>query len=209
MFTGLINDIGEIVAVYSKGGGRLLRIATSYVNADLPIGASIACNGICLTVVTQGEEDLRRWFDVEASLETISCTTLGSWQKGQHINLEKSLRVGDALGGHIVSGHVDGIAEIKSIQKNEDGSIFTFENPKILSQFIAQKGSIALDGTSLTVNRVDNNHFTITLIPHTLAVTTWGAAQSGDKVNIEVDMLARYVARLNDVRNSAGQQGLE
>ena len=209
MFTGLIDDIGEIIAIAAKGEGRTLRLSTSYAASDLPLGASIACNGICLTVVAQGEHERGRWFDIDASLETVSRTTLGQWQKGQGINLEKSLRLGDTLGGHLVSGHVDATAQIISIASTEDASVFVFEAPRALSQFIAQKGSIALDGTSLTVNAVEDIRFTVTLIPHTLEVTTWSRAKQGDKVNLEVDMLARYVSRLHDVRNSAGQQGVE
>jgi riboflavin synthase len=162
------------------------------------IGASIACNGCCLTVIEKG----RDWFAVQASAETLSKTTLGTWRDGTRINLERALRIGDELGGHIVSGHVDGLGEIVGITPEGESQRFRIRPPKALSRFIAPKGSVAVDGTSLTVNEVDAEVFGVNIIPHTLAVTTWGKMRVGQPVNIEIDMLARYVARLTEYRPS-------
>lgn len=193
MFTGIISDMGEILALDQKGDLRA-RIGTRYDVAGIDIGASIACDGVCLTVVETGPG----WFDVEISAETLSKTNIGRnrWHPGRRINLERALRVGDELGGHIVSGHVDGVAEIVDLQVEGDSTRVTFQAPDALARFIAPKGSVALNGTSLTVNEVAGARFGINLIPHTKQVTTWGSAVLGDPVNLEIDTLARYVARL-------------
>lgn len=198
MFTGIITDVGEIAAVTPREAGVRLTIASSYDHATIDLGASIACAGICLTVVDRAAADGGCRFDVEASTETLGCTTMGAWATGRRINLERALRAGDELGGHIVSGHVDGIAQI--IRRNNDGDMarFTFEAPQALARFIAAKGSITLDGTSLTVNDVDGTAFSVMLIPHSLQVTTWGDMTAGDEVNLEVDLFARYLDRLGD-----------
>ncbi|WP_375262906.1 riboflavin synthase [Palleronia sp.] len=198
MFTGLIGDVGEVLEVEMRGDMRA-RIGCSWPAGDIPMGASIACDGICLTVISTGTEP-REWFDVEISAETLSRTNIGAdgWLVGRRVNLERSLRVGDELGGHIVSGHVDGVARIVSVRDEGDSTRYTFEAPAELERFIAPKGSIALNGTSLTVNEVEGARFGVNLIPHTKKVTTWGDAAEGDLVNLEVDTVARYVARLRD-----------
>lgn len=198
MFTGIITDIGRVLAVEQRGDLRA-RIATAYEVDTIDLGASIACDGVCLTVVATGHEP-ENWFDVEISAETVSKTSIGKngWAAGRRINLERALRVGDELGGHIVSGHVDGVAEIISIRDEGDSSRVTFRAPEALAKFIAPKGSVALNGTSLTVNEVDGREFGVNLIPHTKTVTTWGDVVAGDVVNLEIDTLARYVARLQD-----------
>lgn len=198
MFTGIITDIGRVLAVEQRGDLRA-RIATAYEVDTIDLGASIACDGVCLTVVATGHEP-ENWFDVEISAETVSKTSIGKngWPVGRRINLERALRVGDELGGHIVSGHVDGVAEIISIRDEGDSSRVTFRAPEALAKFIAPKGSVALNGTSLTVNEVDGREFGVNLIPHTKTVTTWGDVVEGDVVNLEIDTLARYVARLQD-----------
>lgn len=196
MFTGIITDIGEVLAVEDHGSARRLAIACQYPMESIPIGASIASAGICLTVTTLDRRENRTVYTIDASAETQARTTMGSWAKGHRLNLERSLRIGDELGGHIVSGHVDGVAKLIS-RDDEDGTArFVFEAPEGLARFIAQKGSVALDGTSLTVNSVNRQRFTVTMIPHTLSVTTWGEAKAGDRANIEVDQMARYAARL-------------
>jgi len=195
MFTGIITDIGTVRAV-SKAGDTRFEIATAYDLASVTMGASIACNGCCLTVIEKGKD----WFAIQASAETLSKTTLGGWKQGTRINLERALRIGDELGGHIVSGHVDGLGEIVSITTEGDSRRFSFRVPGELARFIAPKGSVAIDGTSLTVNEVEGNHFGINIIPHTQAVTTWGSMAEGQRVNIEIDMLARYVARLTEYK---------
>ncbi|MGY6632771.1 MAG: riboflavin synthase [Alkalilacustris sp.] len=197
MFTGIITDVGRLLLV-EEAGDTTLRIATGYDVAAIALGASIACNGVCLTVVATGHEGTQGWFAVQASAETLSKTTLGDWRPGRRINLERALRVGDELGGHIVSGHVDGTARIEALRPEGDSLRLTFRAPEALAGFIAPKGSVALDGTSLTVNEVDGACFGVNLIPHTRAVTTWGDVAEGDSVNIEIDTLARYVARLRD-----------
>ena len=191
MFTGIITDVGQVRELIANGGVRLV-IATAYDTAGIDIGASIACSGCCLTVVETGAD----WFAVEASAETLSCTTLGSWTAGTAINLERALKAGDELGGHIVSGHVDGIGKLVSRKPDGDSLRLEFEAPTSINRLIAQKGSITIDGVSLTVNAVDATRFGVNIIPHTQAVTTFGALQPGDAVNLEIDMLARYVARL-------------
>lgn len=198
MFTGIVTDIGTILHVEQRGDLRA-RIATSYPVATIAIGASIACDGVCLTVVATGT-DPSGWFDVDMSAETVSRTNIGrtGWVPGRRINLERALKVGDELGGHIVSGHVDGVAEIVALRDEGDSTRLTFRAPKDLAGFIAPKGSVALNGTSLTVNEVAGAEFGVNIIPHTKEVTTWGTAKVGDVVNLEIDTLARYVARLQD-----------
>ena len=201
MFTGIVTDIGEITALEDHGTARRIAIACAYPLDSIPIGASIANAGICLTVTTlsaRGNRDTV--FTVDASSETIDRTTLGAWKVGDRVNLERALRIGDELGGHIVSGHVDGVAEIVSREDKDGTARFVFRAPKSLARFIAEKGSVALDGTSLTVNHVDGCDFSAMMIPHTLSVTTWGKARPGDKVNLEIDTMARYAARLADTR---------
>ncbi|MBN7759308.1 riboflavin synthase [Nitratireductor aquimarinus] len=204
MFTGIVTDIGTVQSVTPRDEGVLLRIETNYDPATIDIGASIACSGVCLTVVKLPEEGANtRWFEVEAWEEALRLTTVSGWQSGQRINLERALKVGDELGGHIVSGHVDGMAEI--VERRDEGEAvrFVLEAPKELAKFIAPKGSVALDGTSLTVNRVEGVRFDVLLIHHSLGVTTWGQRAVGDRVNIEVDTMARYAARLADAAKEA------
>ena len=191
MFTGLIQDVGEISAV-EQFGDRRLEIRTSFDLATVAIGASIACSGVCLTVTEKNDG----WFAVEASSETLSKTTVGDWAAGRSVNLERSLKLGDELGGHLVFGHVDGVAEIIGRELDGDSTRFRFLPPVELEKFIAEKGCISLDGVSLTVNEVDSDGFGVNIIPHTLAQTGFGLAVPGDLVNLEIDMLARYVARL-------------
>ena len=198
MFTGLITDVGRIVEVSPFGGGVELGIASSYDPYGIAVGASIACAGVCLTVEEVEATVYGARFSVKASAETIDKTTVGTWALGEEVNLERSMRLGDEMGGHLVSGHVDGRAKIIERHDEEDMSVFRFAPPAELRGLIAGKGSVALDGTSLTVNSADDT-FTVALIPHTLTVTTWYERQVGDLVNIEVDMLARYVARLTSV----------
>jgi riboflavin synthase len=191
MFTGIITDIGTILELEQRGDLRA-RIGTSYDTKTVDIGASIACNGVCLTAIALGEG----WFDVEISSESVSKTNIGTWVKGGRVNLERALKVGDELGGHIVSGHVDGVARITAMKDEGDSTRVTLQAPKELARFIAPKGSVALNGTSLTVNEVEGASFGINFIPHTKDATTWGAAEVGDLINLEIDTLARYVARL-------------
>ena len=191
MFTGIITDMGHIRAVEQRGDMRA-RISTGYDTAKIEIGASIACDGVCLTVVGLGSD----WFDVDISAETVSKTNLSSWAEGKRVNLERALKVGDELGGHIVSGHVDGQAEVVDLRDEGDSTRVTLRAPEDLARFIAAKGSVALNGTSLTVNEVADREFGINFIPHTKQVTTWGDVSVGDMVNLEIDTLARYVARL-------------
>ena len=197
MFTGIITDVGTIRTLERRGDLRA-RIGTAYDPEGIDLGASIACDGCCLTVVDRGRNDQGAWFDVDISAESVSKTAISDWAEGRGVNLERALKVGDELGGHIVSGHVDGVAHITAMQDEGDSTRYTFEVPEALARFIAPKGSVALDGTSLTVNEVGRTHFGVNLIPHTKTVTTWGAAKVGDKVNLEIDTLARYVARLQD-----------
>jgi riboflavin synthase len=197
MFTGIITDVGEVLAVTAREAGSRFRIGTNYDTNEIAVGASIACGGPCLTVIERGLSGNRGYFDVEASTETFERTTIGAWAPGTRVNLERSLRLGDELGGHLVSGHVDGVAKIVDRRDDGDMARFALEAPKELARFIAEKGSVALDGTSLTVNGVDGADFDVMIIPHTLAATTWGDRRAGDLVNLEIDTLARYVARLN------------
>ena len=191
MFTGIITDIGKIRQLEQNGDLRA-RIETGYDTRSIDIGASIASDGVCLTVIALGDD----WYDVQVSAETVSKTNLGAWQPGKRVNLERALRVGDELGGHIVSGHVDGVAEVTSVREEGDSTRVSLAAPVELARFIAPKGSVALNGTSLTVNEVDGSVFGINFIPHTKQVTTWGDVGVGDRVNLEIDTLARYVARL-------------
>src|SRR6056297_2343090 len=191
MFTGIITDIGHIRAVEQRGDMRA-RIATGYDTGTIEMGASIACDGVCLTVVDLGPD----WFDVDISAETVSKTNLTQWAGERRVNLERPLKVGDELGGHIVSGHVDGLAEVVGLRVEGDSTRVTLRAPDDLARFIAPKGSVALNGTSLTVNEVAGRDFGINFIPHTKQVTTWGYVALGDSVNLEIDTLARYVARL-------------
>ncbi|MEN8195530.1 MAG: riboflavin synthase [Pseudomonadota bacterium] len=192
MFTGLITDVGRLRKRESLEKGRRFEIETSFPMDEVAIGASIACSGACLTVVEKGEG----WFAVDVSAETLDKTTLDGWQAGHRINLERSLRLGDELGGHIVSGHVDGVAEIVDRGPDGEATRFTIRPPAELAHFVASKGSVALDGVSLTVNTLSDGGFGVCIIPHTLVCTTFGDLQPGDRVNLEIDMLARYVARL-------------
>jgi riboflavin synthase len=194
MFTGIITGIGRVEAVVDRGD-RILRIACDCDCASIDLGASIACSGICLTVIDRQDG----WFEVAASAETMAVTTLGDWRVGHQINLERALRLGDELGGHIVSGHVDGLALIVAVTPQGGSHEVWLEVPPALARFVAPKGSVALDGVSLTVNGVDGNRFSVNIIEHTWAVTCWGAMSVGVKMNMEIDMLARYVARLVNV----------
>jgi len=195
MFTGIVTDMGTIRSVERRGDLRA-RIGTAYDVERIDTGASIACDGVCLTVVERGRDAEGAWFDVDVSAETVSRSNLGNWAPGRRVNLERSLRVGDELGGHIVAGHVDGLAQVVAVADEGDSTRVTLRAPAELAKFIAPKGSVALNGTSLTVNEVADRDFGINFIPHTKAVTTWGRIAVGDLVNLEIDTLARYVARL-------------
>jgi riboflavin synthase len=197
MFTGLVTDIGEVRSV-KPSANNLSRITVfcSYPRAGIAQGSSIACSGVCLTVVDSGEEDGRTWFAVDAAAETLAVTTVGRWRHGSRVNLERSLKLGDELGGHLVAGHVDGLARVIAREDMTDMARFTLRAPAALARFIAPKGSVALDGVSLTVNTVDGDTFSVLIIPHTLAVTTFGALAKDDDVNLEIDTMARYAARL-------------
>jgi len=194
MFTGIITDIGTIAALEQQGDLRA-RITTGYDTGGIDMGASIASDGVCLTVVGLGDD----WYEVQISAETVAMTNLAGWVVGQRVNLERALKVGDELGGHIVSGHVDGVAEVIKMADEGDSTRVTLRAPKDLARFIAPKGSVALNGTSLTVNEVEGCDFGINFIPHTKDVTTWGDVAVGDRINLEIDTLARYVARLAEV----------
>ena len=194
MFTGIITDVGQVRHIEKRGDTHIV-IGTHYDVGAIDIGASIACSGVCLTVVDKGTA-ADRWFGVTASAETLAKTTIGSWKKGDGVNLERPLRLGDELGGHIVAGHVDGVAAIVDINQDGESQRFRFDAPPDLARFIAPKCSVALDGVSLTVNEVDGARFGVNIIPHTLKVTGFGRAKSGQSVNLEVDLMARYVARL-------------
>jgi len=196
MFTGLVSDVGQVLSIEDRGELKRIRIATSYDVKAIELGASIACSGPCLTAVEFGSENGRNWFEVDAAAETLARTTVGQWRVGTHINLERSLTIGAELGGHIVTGHVDGLGVIEKRTDFDGMAKFDIRAPHDLAKFIAEKGSICLDGTSLTVNSVAGDVFSILLIPHTLAVTTWGERKDGDKLNLEVDLMARYAARL-------------
>lgn len=200
MFTGIITDVGTVEAVSPLDEGLRIRVATAYDPATIEIGASIACSGPCLTVTAlSGAESNSRWFEVEAWEEALRLTTIGEWRPGRRINLERSLKIGDELGGHIVSGHVDGMAEIIGVDEEGEATRFRLRAPDELARFIAPKGSVALDGTSLTVNGVDGAIFDVLLIRHSLEVTTWNERKVGDRVNLEIDQMARYAARLTEM----------
>jgi riboflavin synthase len=192
MFTGIITDLGAIAEITQGEAAKRFRIVTTYDMANVPMGASIACNGCCLTVVEKGVD----WFSADASTETLAKTTLGNWTAGDRVNLERPLKVGDELGGHIVLGHVDGVAEVTAIRDEAGSKRYTIAPPADLAKFIAAKGSVALDGVSLTVNEVDATTFGVNIIPHTQKVTTFGGLKVGSLLNVEIDSLARYVARL-------------
>jgi riboflavin synthase len=201
MFTGIVTDVGEVLAVEQTAQNlRRLKIACRYERASIAIGASIACSGICLTVVETGEQGGRTWFAADAAAETLKVTTAGSWKAGTRLNLERPLKVGDELGGHMVAGHVDGIADLVGREATGDMARLTLGAPRSLMRFIAAKGSVALDGVSLTVNEVKGETFSVLIIPHTLEVTTFGAMKAGDALNLEVDPMARYAARLAEAR---------
>ncbi len=204
MFTGIVTDVGTLDRTTKLSEGLRLRIKTNFDPKIIAIGASIACSGTCLTVVALPDEGSNaRWFEVEAWEEALRLTTAGSWQPGQRINLERALKVGDELGGHIVSGHVDGMAEILAVTPEGEAVRFRIRAPKALAKFVAPKGSVALDGTSLTVNAVNNDEFDVLIIKHTLEVTTWGERKAGDLLNFEADTMARYAARLAEVGKEA------
>jgi riboflavin synthase len=198
MFTGIITDVGEILSVEPRGALRRLRVACSYPLESIALGASIAHAGVCLTVVAMTQENGRTVYDIDAAAETLAKTTVAGWRAGTRVNLERALKIGDELGGHIVTGHVDGTAQIVSRDDFDAMARFWIEAPKELARFIAAKGSVALDGASLTVNEVEGARFSVLLIPHTLDVTTFGARQAGDALNLEVDLMARYAARLTE-----------
>jgi len=201
MFTGIVTDVGEVRSVKPRANNlSRLTIYTKYPRAELIEGASVACAGVCLTVVDTGEEDGRVWFAADAAAETLAITRVGRWQHGTRINLERPLRLGDELGGHLVAGHVDGLASVVARDDLTDMARFTLRAPHALARFIAPKGSVALDGVSLTVNEVEGDQFTVLIIPHTLQVTTFGGLRAGDDVNLEIDTMARYAARLIETK---------
>jgi len=197
MFTGIITDLGRVRRLH-RGDLAELTIATAFDTSAIPLGASIACSGVCLTVVAVAPGE----FSVQASAETLACTTIGEWEEGTPVNLEKSLRVGDELGGHLVAGHVDGIARISERRPEAESVRFVFEAPEQLASFMAPKGSVAIDGVSLTVNEVSGARFGVNIIPHTLGCTNFGRTSAGQRMNLEIDLIARYVARLLGPRAS-------
>jgi riboflavin synthase len=202
MFTGIVTDIGEITSLRPTAQGQLhrLRIVCAYDRKTIADGASIACNGVCLTVVASGVEDGKTWFDVDTAAETLRMTTAKNWAVGTKLNLERALKIGDELGGHIVAGHADGVAKIVSRDDLPDMARFELSTKRELARFIAPKGSITLDGVSLTVNTVQDVAFSVLIIPHTLGVTTLSGWKAGSEVNIEVDLMARYAARLTEMK---------
>jgi riboflavin synthase len=201
MFTGIVTDVGEVIAASARANNlSQLKIGCHYDLASIAHGASIACNGICLTAVAAGIEDGNTWFSADAAAETLAVTTAGRWRQGARLNLERALKIGDELGGHIVTGHVDGVAQLVAREDLTEMARLTFQAPPQLSRFIAAKGSVALDGVSLTVNEVKDDRFEVLIIPYTLEVTTFGALRAGDAVNLEVDLMARYAARLIEQR---------
>ncbi len=197
MFTGIVTDVGRVRSVADRGDRRFV-LSTAFDTATIDIGASIACSGCCLTVV----ETAPGCFAVDASAETLSVTTLGEWRDGTEVNLERALKVGDELGGHLVSGHVDGVGQVVSVREEGASHRIVFEAPQDLARFIASKGSIAVDGVSLTVNEVDGRRFGVNIIPHTWTETTFRRLAAGSRVNLEIDLLARYVARLREMEPS-------
>ncbi len=197
MFTGIVTALGEVRSVKPRADNlHRITIACDYPRAELIEGASVACSGVCMTVVGAGEEDGRSWFAVDAAAETLALATVGRWRHGSKVNLERPLKFGDELGGHLVAGHVDGLASVAAREDLTDSARFTLRVPADLARFIAPKGSVTLDGVSLTINSVEADTFSVLIIPHTLAVTTFGALRQGDDVNLEIDTLARYAARL-------------
>ena len=206
MFTGIVTQMGEVRSIKPRAGNlHRITIACGYPRAELIEGASIACSGVCMTVVGAGEEDGRAWFAVDAAAETLALTTVGRWRHGARVNLERPLKFGDELGGHLVAGHVDGLASVVEREDMTDKAPaemarFALRVPADLARFIAPKGSVTLDGVSLTVNEVDGDTFSVLIVPHTLAVTTFGALRKGDDVNLEIDTMARYAARLMDAK---------
>jgi riboflavin synthase len=201
MFTGIVTDVGEVIAVEPRGEGlRRLKIACSYPRASIAIGASIAHSGVCMTVIETGAQRGRTWYVVEAAAETLRVTTAGKWKEGSRLNLERALKIGDELGGHIVAGHVDGLAELVARESLPGTAALKLSAPKELMRFVASKGSVALDGISLTVNAVTRDTFSVLIIPHTLSVTTLGSTKRGEKMNLEVDLMARYAARLMETK---------
>ena len=206
MFTGIITEMGEVVSVEERGALRRIRIACGFDAETIALGASIACSGPCLTVVGVAREGARTVFEIDAAAETLARTTVAQWGVGSRVNLERALKIGDELGGHIVTGHVDGVSRIMSRDDFDGMARFLIEAPRDLSRFVAQKGSVTLDGVSLTVNEVEGDSFGVLIIPHTLAVTTIGARKAGDLLNLEVDLMARYAARLTQAE--AGRPGI-
>ncbi len=203
MFTGIVSDVGEVIDVEEKADGlRRLTIATGYDPETIEIGASIACSGICLTAVGRGKAGNRAWFAADAAAETLRLTTAADWRRSTRLNLERSLRLGDELGGHLVSGHVDGIAELLARDDFVDMAALSLRAPAELARFIAPKGSVALDGVSLTINKVEDGTFSVLIIPHTLKVTTLGGLEVGARLNLEVDLMARYAGRLLEATRS-------
>jgi riboflavin synthase len=201
MFTGIVTDLGEIRSVTARANNlSRITIFCSYERAGIDEGASIACSGVCMTVVDTGEEEGRTWFAVDAAAETLALTTVGRWKTDTRVNLERALKIGDELGGHMVAGHVDGLAAVVAREDMTDMARFVLRAPHDLARFIAPKGSVALDGVSLTVNTVDSDTFSVLIIPHTLQVTTLGTLAKGEDVNLEVDTMARYAARLLETR---------
>jgi riboflavin synthase len=206
LFTGIVSDLGEVLEVAEKAEGlRRLTIKCGYDPRKIAIGASIACSGICMTVVAKGRALQRHYFAVDAAAETLRVTTAGAWRAGKALNLERSLRLGDELGGHLVNGHVDGIADLVARDDLPEMARMSFRAPRTLARFIAPKGSVALDGVSLTVNEVNGETFSVLIIPHTLKVTTFGSLRTGARVNLEVDQMARYAARLLQAATPRGE----
>jgi riboflavin synthase len=203
MFTGIVTDVGDVLAVEQRSQGlhHRLKIGCRYDRSSIADGASIACNGVCMTVVGAGEIERRTWFAVDAAAETLKVTTVGQWRTGTRVNLERALRVGDELGGHVVAAHADGIAQVMVREDLPDMARFVLRVPAALARFIAPKGSVALDGVSLTINEVASDTFSVLIIPHTLAVTTIGTWREGTEVNLEVDLMARYAARLLEAKD--------
>jgi riboflavin synthase len=201
MFTGIVTNVGVVRSVKPRASNlHRITIFCRYPRAELIEGASIACSGVCLTVVDAGEEDGRSWFAVDAAAETLALTSVGRWRHGARVNLERPLKLGDELGGHLVAGHVDGLATVIAREDMTDMARFSLRAPPALARFIAPKGSVALDGVSLTVNAVEGDTFSVLIIPHTLQVTTFGALAKDDDVNLEIDTMARYAARLIESR---------
>jgi riboflavin synthase len=201
MFTGIVTDLGEVRSVQPRAGNlQRVTIFSRYLRAEIVQGASIACSGVCLTVVDAGEDSGRTWFAVDAADETLRVTTVGRWRQGSRVNLERPLKFGDELGGHLVAGHVDGIGTVVAREDMTEMARFVLRVPAGLARFVASKGSIAIDGVSLTINAVEGDTFSVLVIPHTLSETTFGALKNGDDVNLEIDTMARYAARLMEMK---------